>query len=64
MHATALVGREQERAIVEDALNLVATGSGAALLIAGEAGIGKTRLAEEAVEMARRRRFARPDAHQ
>jgi DNA-binding SARP family transcriptional activator/tetratricopeptide (TPR) repeat protein len=42
-----LVGRERELAELERAWEAVAAGSGAAAMIRGEAGIGKTRLATE-----------------
>jgi hypothetical protein len=48
----AFVGREPELSIVEAALEAVRTGRGRALLVAGEPGIGKTRLLEAAAELA------------
>ena len=45
--ASPLVGRESELAACLAALGRLAEGSGALLLITGEAGIGKTRLVEE-----------------
>jgi len=52
-----LVGRQAERARVRDAIDRAASGTGIALLIGGEAGIGKTRLARDAMELAARRGF-------
>jgi DNA-binding CsgD family transcriptional regulator len=43
----ALIGRDAERARLEEALREAARGRGSLILIAGEAGVGKTRLAEE-----------------
>ncbi len=48
-----LIGRETELARIEAALNAARSGRGGALLITGEAGVGRTRLTEEAVAMAR-----------
>lgn len=55
--ATRLTGRAQEMAAVRRALDGVEGGGGRVLLIAGEAGIGKTRLALEALGEARQRGF-------
>jgi DNA-binding CsgD family transcriptional regulator len=52
-----LVGRSQELGRVLAALERAAAGAGGALLLAGEAGIGKSRLAAEALTLARRRGF-------
>jgi len=41
-----LVGRDTERAILDDALGRLIEGRGGAILIEGDAGIGKTRLVE------------------
>ena len=49
----AFVGRAHELAELEDALTAVQAGGGAAVLVAGEAGIGKTRLAVELAARAR-----------
>jgi DNA-binding CsgD family transcriptional regulator len=52
-----LVGRSEELGRVLAALGRAAAGSGGALLLAGEAGIGKSRLAVEALTLARQRGF-------
>jgi DNA-binding CsgD family transcriptional regulator/tetratricopeptide (TPR) repeat protein len=51
------VGRSEELGRVLAALDRAAAGSGGALLLAGEAGIGKSRLAAEALALARQRGF-------
>ncbi len=51
------MGRDDELAVLDDALDAVATGADRVLVLLGEAGIGKTRLLELAVEEARRRGF-------
>lgn len=53
-----LVGRVAEMDIVRDAIDRAAAGRGTLLLVAGEPGAGKSRLLEEAVEVARRRGLA------
>lgn len=44
-----LIGRERERGILDDRLGRAAAGEGGLLLLAGEAGVGKTSLAEAAL---------------
>jgi DNA-binding CsgD family transcriptional regulator len=52
---TALVGREQELAALSAGLDAAMAGHGGVALLAGEPGIGKTRLAEELATEARSR---------
>jgi class 3 adenylate cyclase/tetratricopeptide (TPR) repeat protein len=53
-HRTSLVGRDHEVALLSHALDLaVAQGRAALLLLVGDAGVGKSRVAEEVAEMAR-----------
>ena len=52
---SAIRGREAEIAVLGDALDLVESGRRAVVLIEGEAGIGKTRLLDAALDDARRR---------
>lgn len=51
------IGRERERAEIGRALESARGGSGGLILVTGEPGIGKTRLAEKAVEDGRRLGF-------
>jgi predicted ATPase len=55
---TPFVGRERKSRVLIDALAAVQAGDGGALLIAGEAGIGKSRLAAEARSHAEANGFA------
>ena len=58
-HRAPLVGRDDEVALLSHALNIaVARRRAALLLILGDAGLGKSRLAEEAAEEARNRHGA------
>jgi hypothetical protein len=54
---TAFTGRHEERTQLQRLVGDAANGTGAMVLISGEAGIGKTRLAAEAVAEARRHRM-------
>src|SRR5262245_37821348 len=53
-----LVGRAAELAVLRNCLDITARGRGSTLLLAGESGIGKTRVVEIAGEEARRRNWA------
>jgi hypothetical protein len=44
---TPLVGREAESAVLSEALDRARQGNGTLLLLSGDAGVGKTRLADE-----------------
>ncbi len=50
---TAFIGRVEELEVLRAALGSVASGGGQVVLIEGEAGIGKTRLLEQACDVAR-----------
>jgi class 3 adenylate cyclase/DNA-binding CsgD family transcriptional regulator/tetratricopeptide (TPR) repeat protein len=52
-----LVGRHQELARVQEALAGVAGGRGRIIFVKGQMGMGKTRLVEEALALARQRQF-------
>jgi tetratricopeptide (TPR) repeat protein/transcriptional regulator with XRE-family HTH domain len=54
---TRLVGREREFKLITDTLEAVAGGQGRLLVLVGEPGIGKTRLAQEAALLALARHF-------
>jgi DNA-binding CsgD family transcriptional regulator len=54
---TPFVGRDRETAALLHGLSSAARGEGALILLAGEAGIGKTRLCAEATALARQRGF-------
>ena len=51
----AMVGRQAQTAVLEELLDGLSLGRPSALMLAGEAGIGKTRLADELVNRARSR---------
>jgi predicted ATPase len=46
---TPLVGREEELARIGEALERARSGNGSLLLVSGEAGVGKSRLAADIV---------------
>jgi DNA-binding SARP family transcriptional activator/pimeloyl-ACP methyl ester carboxylesterase/tetratricopeptide (TPR) repeat protein len=54
----AFIGRVRELGCLEEALNATASGTGTTVLVRGDAGIGKTRLASELVARARGRGFS------
>lgn len=56
--AAAFVGRDRELAALRDAVDAAIGGAGALVLLTGEPGVGKTRLAEEAAGHARGRGMA------
>ena len=56
--ASALIGRRAELAWLRARVDLALGGFPHLVFVEGEAGIGKTRLAQEALEHARRRRAA------
>src|SRR5467141_3088710 len=51
----ALVGREAEISLLEDALLAALRGDGGVVIVGGEAGMGKTRLVADLLDRARRR---------
>ena len=55
MSATPFVGRAHELALIDEAVTRADTGHGELLLVSGPPGIGKTRLAEEAVSRSQAR---------
>ena len=52
--ASPIVGRERELALIKEIIERAAAGQGQLLAITGEAGVGKSRLLEELVALARR----------
>src|SRR5205807_2138707 len=56
--AVAYVGREEERALLEDAMKLAHAGRRQVVMLSGEPGIGKTRLASYAAHQAHADGFA------
>lgn len=55
--ASMLVGRESELAVIQETLTAVASGQGRLLILVGEPGVGKTRLAQEITLTARAQGF-------
>jgi DNA-binding SARP family transcriptional activator/pimeloyl-ACP methyl ester carboxylesterase/tetratricopeptide (TPR) repeat protein len=54
----AFIGRVRELGLLEEALHATASGTGTTVLVRGDAGIGKTRLASELAARARARGFS------
>ncbi|EWM17969.1 AAA family ATPase [Kutzneria sp. 744] len=52
-----LVGRDRELGIIDGAITAVAAGRGRILLVSGQAGIGKSRLAVSSLRLAKERNF-------
>src|SRR3954453_7141322 len=47
---SGLIGRQAQRDVLREALEAAERGSGSVVLVAGEAGVGKTRLADDVLE--------------
>jgi predicted ATPase len=58
MLCPVLVGREEELRLLGTILDTAVSGSGAVVLMTGDAGMGKSRLAKEAMTLARARGMA------
>jgi predicted ATPase len=58
VQSPVLIGRDSQLALLEQRLADAAAGAGRLLFVAGEAGIGKTRLLGSAVRRAQRSGFA------
>ena len=54
---SALIGREPDLALLRERMSLAAAGSGSVLLLAGEMGLGKTRLVAEVEQLCRHSRM-------
>jgi DNA-binding SARP family transcriptional activator/DNA-binding CsgD family transcriptional regulator len=54
-HQSPFVGRQRELALLKETLERARAGHGSMVMIGGEPGIGKTRIAEELSELARQR---------